>query len=195
MRRRTYERIVDLRLNCEDTVEAIADVRREEGVLLIRQWDILLNSHGTCWGRRSIDAVIPSLVKWMERCHGELNYYATQLLTGHGSFGRYLWRMGKRETAGCQLCPHEEDSVEHHLVDCPTWQEDRSRMRRAMELPRAFDLTRVISTMVDSETAWTAFVAFASSTMRVKEEEERRRERDADSPPPAASHSDIVASS
>ncbi len=40
-------------------------------------------------------------------------------LSGHGSFGLYLQRIGKRGTAACGDCG-AEDTPEHPLFACPT---------------------------------------------------------------------------
>ena len=37
----------------------------------------------------------------MDRKHGEVNYFLTQLVAGHGYFSAYLCRMGKLEDLSC----------------------------------------------------------------------------------------------
>lgn len=183
-RARVHIRVSELRARGDETFEAIAEIRREEGVSLIRQWDILLDSPGA-WGQRTLDAVRPHLRRWLDRAHGETNYHTTQLLTGHGSFGRYLWRMGKRPTAECFHCQHAEDDLDHTITRCPAWDTPRLEMSRIMEFPRAPTLRDIVGRILSSEAEWSAFMDFATTVVRAKGEEERRRERDADSPPPS----------
>ena len=38
---------------------------------------------------------MPDIRPWIDRKFGEVNYYVTQLLSGHGYFIKYLHRMGK----------------------------------------------------------------------------------------------------
>ena len=44
------------------------------------------------------DAGRPGLGPWMERNHGEVNFYLTWFLTRHGYFKAYLYRVGKVST-------------------------------------------------------------------------------------------------
>ena len=44
------------------------------------------------------------LPEWVDRLHGEVDYYLTQFLTGHGYFCPYLRRMGKMEDPSACTC-------------------------------------------------------------------------------------------
>ena len=65
--------------------------------------------------------LIPLIREWTERQHGELSYHLTQLLSGHGAFGHYLHKIGKRDTPNCVQCGDNDDTAEHVLVHCPAW--------------------------------------------------------------------------
>ncbi|GJQ87652.1 hypothetical protein Trydic_g5741 [Trypoxylus dichotomus] len=54
-----------------------------------------------------------------------LSYQATQLVTGHGNFGAYLHRIGRRDSADCEC--GGEDTAGHVLFDCPYTEDWRSR--------------------------------------------------------------------
>ena len=59
---------------------------------------------------------------WIIGKFGEENYYLTQLLSGHGYFKKYLYRMGKTASP---YCLYEEgeiiDDAEHTVFECASW--------------------------------------------------------------------------
>ena len=56
--------------------------------------------------------LIPDLRAWTERQHGEVDYYLTQFLTGHGYFRGLLKEWQKVATGQCLHCPGVKDSAE-----------------------------------------------------------------------------------
>lgn len=176
LRARVVRKIGELRRRGDDTREAITEVRREGGVLLVRQWDILLNSPGA-WGRKTTAALSPHLYRWLNRKHGSVNFHVTQLLSGHGSFRHYLWCIGRRDTTRCNHCPCPDDILEHTLMECTAWDAQRLEMLRIMKSPHRLDLGGITVSILSDRANLAGFVAFASSVMRAKAEEERRRER------------------
>lgn len=97
-------------------------------------------------------------------------------MTGHGCFGKFLYRIGRRSDDSCDFCG-EYNNVNHTLRDCPAWDLDRIRLKKALVLNRDFSLSDVISSILDLEEHWLSFFAFVEKIMREKEDEERRRER------------------
>ena len=61
------------------------------------EWDCAKKGR---WVRRLIVHIRP----WTERKHGEVNYYITQFLTGHGFFLAYLYKIGKVSSLACVYC-------------------------------------------------------------------------------------------
>jgi len=119
LRRRVYDRIKELRLTDAYNDEEDKKIRKEESVLLFRQWELLLRRPGA-WGQRTINAILSHMNRWIARRYGSLSYHSTQMLTGHGSFGHFLSvRIGKKETSGCNHCAEEDDTPEHTLKSCP----------------------------------------------------------------------------
>ena len=48
--------------------------------------------------------------------------YTFQVLTGHGSFGTYLKRIGKIELSAYWYCEEGvEENVEHTIFECDKW--------------------------------------------------------------------------
>ncbi|KAH8335101.1 hypothetical protein KR074_007231, partial [Drosophila pseudoananassae] len=44
--------------------------------------------------RRWTHQLVPDLKKWLQRSHGEVNFWLTQVLSGHGCFRCYLYKYG-----------------------------------------------------------------------------------------------------
>ncbi|KAJ0171336.1 hypothetical protein K1T71_012886 [Dendrolimus kikuchii] len=75
-------------------------------------------------GLATIEAVRPILQDWTKRRHGTLTFRLTQVLSGHGCFGRYLCRLSREPTSGCHHCDTgDEDTALHTLQVCPAWTE------------------------------------------------------------------------
>ncbi|XP_052752348.1 uncharacterized protein LOC128200985 [Galleria mellonella] len=105
-----------------------------------------------------------------------------EILSGHGCFGRYLWKVSRREpTPVCHQCGAEEDTAQHTLEDCPRW----TIARQALTAVIGADLTlpSVVRRMVNDEQSWEAMVSFSEQIMQLKEAEERDRESDPTSNP------------
>lgn len=58
-------------------------------------------------------------------------YRVTQILTGHGCFSTYLYRIGKMDSPQCEHCDdvNAEDSAEHTLQDCAAWTRERGALK------------------------------------------------------------------
>ncbi|KAJ0175140.1 hypothetical protein K1T71_009281 [Dendrolimus kikuchii] len=127
-------------------------------------------------GLATIEAVRPVLQDWTKRRHGTLTFRLTQVLSGHGCFGRYLCRLGREPTSGCHHCDTgDEDTALHTLQVCPAWAEQRQDLVAITGLD--LSLPAVVRTMVGSRTGWDAVSSFCERVMLAKEEAERERER------------------
>ncbi|XP_046869253.1 uncharacterized protein LOC124461839 [Drosophila willistoni] len=56
--------------------------------------------------------LIPDLKMWFNRKHGEVTFELTQILSGHGCFGEYLYRFGHQASAECTWCWNERQEAE-----------------------------------------------------------------------------------
>ncbi|XP_046974644.1 uncharacterized protein LOC124540913 [Vanessa cardui] len=130
-----------------------------------------------------VAAIRPVLREWVECKHGPLSYHLTQLLTGHGCFGKYLCDVVGREPAPtCHHCGNEAvDTAEHTRAVCPAWAEPRAALSTAIGLD--LSLPALIRKMVASEEAWAALRVFGEAVMSAKEKAERQREDDPNSLP------------
>ncbi|GBP94341.1 hypothetical protein EVAR_65487_1, partial [Eumeta japonica] len=49
--------------------------------------------------------LIPRIDVWLNRSHGEVNFYLTQMLSGHVCFREYLHRFKHDNSPECPSCP------------------------------------------------------------------------------------------
>jgi len=133
-------------------------------------------------------AIVPQMDAWLAHDSGSMSFHITQLMTGHGCFNRFLWRIGKRDSAACDFCDVGEDDATHTLKFCSMWNMQRERLREKLGLNADFSLGEIVDPIIVGKEAWTAFSAFAEDVMCKKEEEERRRGMVRDSPPFSSFH-------
>ncbi|XP_049878275.1 uncharacterized protein LOC126375411 [Pectinophora gossypiella] len=155
--------------------------QREEVLrLLLLEWEQRLAQPSA--GLRTIQAVRPVLRQWLDRQHGVMTFRLTQILSGHGCFGRYLHVVAGREpTAECHHCGGcPEDTAQHTLEACPAWATERQELGAVVG--RDLSLPAVVQAMVDSERSWKAVLAFCEAVLRSKEDAEREREATATDP-------------
>jgi len=114
-RARVYQRILDAKETGLVVADVIGEIRVQERVLTSRQWSLFISRPGAS-GVRLRDAILPHLPAWMSRRWGGLTFRITQLLTGHGSFGSFLHRIGKIDSAECPHCGLEEEDTTDHTI-------------------------------------------------------------------------------
>ncbi|KAJ0180628.1 hypothetical protein K1T71_004032 [Dendrolimus kikuchii] len=128
--------------------------RREElRQVHVVKWANRLNNPSA--GLALIEAVRPIMSEWLNRRHGTLTFRLTQVLSGHGCFGKYLYRIRREQTSGCHHCVGgEEDTVLHTLQVCPAWDEQRCDLIAAIGAD--LSLPALVKAMVGSADAWNA---------------------------------------
>jgi len=57
-----------------------------------------------------------------------MDYFATQLLSGHGDFNGKLHQFNLRGEAACR-CGSPEQTAEHLLFECPTVGQEREKLK------------------------------------------------------------------
>lgn len=112
-----------------------------------RSWD---DSTKGRWTYR----MIPNLARWVNRTHGEINFYLTQVLSGHGCFRQYLHRFGHATSPNCPNCTGTVETVEHVVFDCPRFQTSREILLLGCGMDTTPD--NLIDRMCLSEEAWGA---------------------------------------
>lgn len=98
-----------------------------------------------------------------------MTFRMTQVLTRHGCFGEYLYRIGGSLTAATRRMTHNTLKV------CVTWKKERRDLVAAVD--EDLSLPAVIEAAVGSDTGWRALSSFCEAVMAQKEERERERER------------------
>ncbi|KAH8392594.1 hypothetical protein KR215_009167 [Drosophila sulfurigaster] len=76
---------------------------------------------------------IPDVKIWSNRDFGEVNYYLTQLLSGHGYFAKYLHQRGLRQQPSCVYGDADIDDAEHTFFSCTQWQTEKELLESQID--------------------------------------------------------------
>ena len=163
--------VVPLELLVEERVEIHEGAEEDRDTIrsrTIRKWQHKWTTlQGKAeWTRR----LIPSLDEWVNRRHGELNYWLTQFLTGHGSFRAYLHRFRRVEDAVCVYCSAPRDTAEHTIFECPKWENRRTMLQ--IQLGRRLGPDEIIQEMLKGTRKWEQVSTYIVDIMKEKEKEE-----------------------
>lgn len=169
--KKVYERKKDLMSPDIKEIQRFQKICTEDA---INRWKIKLGKPSLP-GRKIRTAILPHLSRWFSKpFRGELVYRSTQLLTGHGCFAVFLYRIGKKETPNCGHCLGCKDDSQHTLQTCPSWEEDRTVLRNY--LGEDLGLQTLFGRILESKDKWNAFLHFAEVVMIKKEIKEREEE-------------------
>ena len=143
-------------------------MEREETIKKWQQeWD---GSSKGVWTRR----LIKDVKCWMSRKWGQVNYFVTQCLTGHGCYKRYLYKFRRCSTPICDYCP-EIDDANHTIFACPRWERDRVRMN--IEIGLEVNAENMTMMMLKSAECWDKIEFYLTKIMKSKIDEEKNQER------------------
>jgi len=120
---------------------------------MLERWNTLLSDPRTA-GQRTVGAVRPCLSEWIDRAQGEVTFRLTQVLTGHGCFGKYLRQINREPTTACHHCPILCNTAQHTLEHCEAWCEQRGALR--VVAGEDLSLPVLVAKMVGSEEVWMA---------------------------------------
>ncbi|CAG4950610.1 unnamed protein product [Colias eurytheme] len=162
-------------LGLNPSYEEVEQWRDEAVERRFREWERRLEEPSA--GERTVAAIRPVLREWCDRRHGAITFRLTQVLSGHGCFGRYLCKVARREPSmACHWCACPEDTADHTLAVCPAWAEPRARL--VAVVGSDLSLPSIVRAMVGSDRSWRAVITFSEDVISRKEEAERVRERD-----------------
>ncbi|CAB0037092.1 unnamed protein product [Trichogramma brassicae] len=100
------------------------DVKEEERRETLSKWqDRWDRASKGRWAHR----LIPNITEWVERGHGEVDYYLTHLPSGHGYFKSHSQRYDNTLSALCPACPITIEDAEHAFFRCPSCQPQLAR--------------------------------------------------------------------
>lgn len=173
--RRSYEKYKEL-INSEEDVTAARkrEIRTSSEILLRRQWKAHLRNPDLP-GLRVRSYILPIFEDWLDREHGSLTFYLTQLITGHGSFGAFLARIGKISTPICQYCYEEDDTAQHVISVCPNWENERESLRGIFG--EDLSLEAIMNAIVRDVNKWETACSFARIVLQAKEHDDYIREK------------------
>ncbi|KAJ8938104.1 hypothetical protein NQ318_013018 [Aromia moschata] len=148
------------------------DTKRQEKEETIRKWqreweDTVVVGQ---WTKR----LIPNVATWTNRKHGNVDYYLTQMLSGHGCFAAYLHKFALIESDICWYC-QERDDAAHTFLHCIRWTRERTIVETA--IGETLSTENITNTMIDSKEGWDVISQMAKGIISKKEEEERTRKR------------------
>jgi Reverse transcriptase (RNA-dependent DNA polymerase)/Endonuclease-reverse transcriptase len=127
-----------------------------------REWDAVDDPTGR-WTKK----LMPSIKPWISRSCGDISYYLTQVLTGHGCFQEYFSRFSLAPSPTCILCESgEPDDAKHTLESCSYFQEKRISLENVLQKP--FAAEGIVRMMLESSENWLVIGAYVESIMREK---------------------------
>lgn len=117
--------------------------------------------------------LVHDLGRWTGRPHGQMDFHLTQIMSGHGCFGKYLFKIKRAGGQECCHCPALMDDAAHTLLECPAWDEQRGRLSRSIG---RIEVSTLVEKMLRDRSSWEAVKRFANEVMLRKEEAERTRQ-------------------
>ena len=117
--------------------------------------------------------LIPDLEKWVNRTHGETDFYLTQALTGHGKFNAYLHRLKKLENSECLECGHNSEDTRHTLFVCNKW--DNNRRVLKTQIKSDITASNLVTLILSSEENWNHIKTYVQNIMKEKGKEENKK--------------------
>lgn len=123
-------------------------------------WD--LENRGK-WTRR----LIPRIGTWVNRKHGTVNFYLTQLLTGRGCFNSYLHKIGKMPIGKCSYC-EQVDDAEQTFFSRQNWSSQREEL--AEKLGVASNAENLIILIIESRKNWSKVCTYTEKVLKQKRE-------------------------
>lgn len=151
-------KIWKIRLNQNDS-STIEEVKEETLTLWQSRWSADTTGR---WTAR----LIPSIRTWLNRKCGEVNYYLTQMISGHGYFRKYLHRMEKCNTPFCLYETTDViDDAEHTFFMCSRW----TTARQELETKIGHITTEnLIEKMIENEDHWKDVAIYCERILRTK---------------------------
>lgn len=142
----------------EEQRRVLCEEERPESLRLWQErWD---SSTKGRWTHR----LIPDVTKWVNRQHGEVGYYITQLLTGHGCFRAYLHRFKRSDSPNCHHCGDATEDAEHVFFQCPFYEETREELER--NLDHTISPENIVEHMLRSQAAWNKVAEYAETIIK-----------------------------
>lgn len=121
------------------------------------------------WGRWTY-GLIPNIERWIGRTFGEVDYYLTQALSGHGCFRKYLFDRRRADSPNCPYCTVDDD-VGHTLFRCARWVDTRTDYYDRTR--RVFNPENMMDSLIGGENEWNHAYETIREIIETKERESR----------------------
>lgn len=128
------------------------------------------NGGGTSeWTRR----LIPEILPWYNFESRKLDFFMTQFLTGHGSFGTYLLRFHLKQNDSCLYCG-SRDSPEHAIYSCNKWKELKENLER--KLGEKITVENTVRLMLRGREDWESIQGYIVEIVKTRTLDEKKLE-------------------
>uniref|UniRef100_A0A2M4CS98 Putative retrovirus-related pol polyprotein from type-1 retrotransposable element n=1 Tax=Anopheles darlingi TaxID=43151 RepID=A0A2M4CS98_ANODA len=145
------------------TRDAREVARRESVARWQSQWDQAKDGR---WTHR----LIRDLGLWLSRRHGEVDFFLTQFLSGHGCFRSYLHRFGHAGSPACPECGSGvEETPEHVVFECPRFAAERAEFVN-------LGADDIVAEMCNKQATWNAVSRAVTSIMSTLQARWRREQ-------------------
>ena len=102
-----------------------------------------------------------------------MNYYLSQMLSGHGCFRAYLYKFKYEEFPECLACVGILENAEYVFFTCPRFREQRKNVETAIDLK--ITPTNLTEAMLASKEGWKATTTLATKVLQDLRREEQKR--------------------
>lgn len=113
--------------------------------------------------------LIPDIVPWISRSHGNITFHLTQALSGHGCFAAYLHWFGLLSTAECWYCGHPSDDARHTLFRFDAWETRRVDLESKVG---SITPENLVCKMLANRQTWDECTSYITGVIKEKEAEE-----------------------
>nr|XP_012222696.1 PREDICTED: uncharacterized protein LOC105672376 [Linepithema humile] len=98
----------------------------------IKEWKKRVTTSHNTSGTRVTQATITHLEEWYRMIIGYTTFHITQMMSGHGCFKEYLFKIKRATSPSCEHCSNGIDTAQHTLELCPAWDQDRNKLREVL---------------------------------------------------------------
>ncbi|XP_078051372.1 uncharacterized protein LOC144477519 [Augochlora pura] len=169
-RKKVFYRSLELDGNDSQLKQKINAIKKEEREKTIVKWQERWDHSAR---GRTTSSLIRDIKSWIEWGPAVLDFHLTQVLTGHGCFSDFLFRIGKHPDNKCILCHNCDDSPEHTLFLCQKNEQDRLQL---FNITGQFGINQLIE-KIKKEDYRQPIKEFITDTLKRKEEEREGKKK------------------
>lgn len=152
-------------------------LKREARKRTMEEWKVKWRNKVTGkWTRK----LIPDPGDWVIKKHHDLDYFVTQALTGHGVFNAFRKCIGKTVSDKCWFHESERDDVEHTMIKCSKWEEERTACIRELGFRQGITvkMEEILQKATETGSKWKVFKEFCKQVLKEKARIEKQRENE-----------------